>query len=145
MEPHVRRSLGLGSLEERCPRCGRLLRAIHTGSQYGRQTVALLELSLHVSDRYYRPLAGGGLSSSVPLIARPSRHPDERVCSLMELTALVGGGGYVGAFAELRGFALAHRNCWGFPTCQCGSDDSGRLSPFRRLWLWGRIQALGDA
>jgi len=34
MEPHV---------EGPCPRCGRLLKAIHTVSQYGRPSVALLE------------------------------------------------------------------------------------------------------
>ena len=43
MEPPVRRFLGPESVEGPCPRCGRLLRAIHTVSQYGHQTVALRE------------------------------------------------------------------------------------------------------
>jgi phage FluMu protein Com len=35
--------LGSKSLEGPCPRCGRQLQAIHTVSQYGRPSVALLE------------------------------------------------------------------------------------------------------
>ena len=34
---------GSSSLEGLCPRCGRPLKAIHTVSQYGRPSVALLE------------------------------------------------------------------------------------------------------
>ncbi len=37
------RFLGPESVESPCPRCGWQLRAIHRVSQYGHQTVALLE------------------------------------------------------------------------------------------------------
>jgi hypothetical protein len=43
MEPHEHRVPEFGSAEGPCPRCGRRLRAIHTVSQYGRPSVALLE------------------------------------------------------------------------------------------------------
>ncbi len=35
--------LGASSVEGPCPRCGRPLKAIHTVSQYGRPSVALLQ------------------------------------------------------------------------------------------------------
>jgi len=35
--------LGASSLEGPCPRCGRLLKAIHTVTQYGHPSVALLQ------------------------------------------------------------------------------------------------------
>jgi hypothetical protein len=37
------RMLGMNVVEGSCPRCGRSLRPVHTVSQYGRPTVALLE------------------------------------------------------------------------------------------------------
>jgi transcription elongation factor Elf1 len=37
------RVLGMSDVGGSCPRCGRSLRPIHTVSQYGRPTVALLE------------------------------------------------------------------------------------------------------
>jgi hypothetical protein len=43
MEPHADRVPGSGSVEGSCPRCSRPLQAIHTVSQYGRPSVALLE------------------------------------------------------------------------------------------------------
>ena len=43
MEAHAHSLLGSSSVEGPCPRCGRLLRAIHTVTQYGRPSVALLE------------------------------------------------------------------------------------------------------
>jgi hypothetical protein len=43
MEPNSHSLLGPSSVEGPCPRCGRLLRAIHTVTQYGRPSVALLE------------------------------------------------------------------------------------------------------
>ena len=43
MESRAHRVLGSESVEGPCPRCGRLLRAIHTVSQYGQPSVALLE------------------------------------------------------------------------------------------------------
>jgi transcription elongation factor Elf1 len=35
--------LGVSSIEGPCPRCGRLLKAIHTVTQYGHPSVALLQ------------------------------------------------------------------------------------------------------
>ena len=35
--------LGASSIEGPCPRCGRLLKAIHTVTQYGHPSVALLQ------------------------------------------------------------------------------------------------------
>jgi hypothetical protein len=43
MDTRTRDILGSTSLEQPCPRCGRLLKAIHTVSQYGHPSVALLE------------------------------------------------------------------------------------------------------
>jgi transcription elongation factor Elf1 len=43
MEPRVDRPPGSTSIEGPCPRCGRFLKAMHTVSQYGRPSVALLE------------------------------------------------------------------------------------------------------
>ena len=43
MDPHAHSVLGSNSIKAPCPRCGRLLQAIHTVSQYGRPSVALLE------------------------------------------------------------------------------------------------------
>lgn len=43
MEPRPRSVLGPKSVEGVCPRCGRPLKPIHTVSQYGHPTVALLE------------------------------------------------------------------------------------------------------
>ena len=43
MESHAHSVLDSKSVEGPCPRCGRLLRSIHTVSQYGRPSVALLE------------------------------------------------------------------------------------------------------
>jgi len=43
MEPNSHSLLGPSSVEGPCPRCGRLLRAIHTVTQYDRPSVALLE------------------------------------------------------------------------------------------------------
>ena len=35
--------LGVSSIEGPCPRCGRLLKAVHTVTQYGHPSVALLQ------------------------------------------------------------------------------------------------------
>jgi transcription elongation factor Elf1 len=43
MDTKTRDILGSSSLEQPCPRCGRQLKAIHTVSQYGHPSVALLE------------------------------------------------------------------------------------------------------
>lgn len=46
MEPdgdRFHRFLGSGSADGPCPRCGRPLKALHTVSQYGHPSVALLE------------------------------------------------------------------------------------------------------
>jgi hypothetical protein len=43
MDTRTRDILGSSSLEQPCPRCGRLLKAMHTVSQYGHPSVALLE------------------------------------------------------------------------------------------------------
>ena len=43
MGPDVERVTGSGSIGGPCPRCGRPLNALHTVSQYGRPSVALLE------------------------------------------------------------------------------------------------------
>ena len=43
MDPRDDRISGSSSLEGPCPRCGQPLKAIHTVSQYGRPSVALLE------------------------------------------------------------------------------------------------------
>jgi phage FluMu protein Com len=43
MEPDGDRFLGSSSIEGPCPRCSRPLKALHTVSQYGRSSVALLE------------------------------------------------------------------------------------------------------
>ena len=43
MDTKTRDILVSSSLEQPCPRCGRLLKAIHTVTQYGHPSVALLE------------------------------------------------------------------------------------------------------
>jgi transcription elongation factor Elf1 len=43
MAPQEQGLLGVSSLEGPCPRCGRLLKAIHTVTQYGHPSVALLQ------------------------------------------------------------------------------------------------------
>ena len=43
MEPRDDRFRGSSSVEGPCPRCNRPLKAMHTISQYGRPSVALLE------------------------------------------------------------------------------------------------------
>jgi transcription elongation factor Elf1 len=43
MDPRERGLLGESSIEGPCPRCGRLLKAIHTVTQYGHPSVALLQ------------------------------------------------------------------------------------------------------
>ena len=43
MDPREHGLLGEGSIEGPCPRCGRLLKAIHTVTQYGHPSVALLQ------------------------------------------------------------------------------------------------------
>lgn len=43
MDPQEQGLLGASSIEGPCPRCGRLLKAIHTVTQYGHPSVALLQ------------------------------------------------------------------------------------------------------
>ena len=43
MDPREHGLLGESSIEGPCPRCGRLLKAIHTVTQYGHPSVALLQ------------------------------------------------------------------------------------------------------
>lgn len=43
MDPQEHGLLGVSSIEGPCPRCGRLLKAIHTVTQYGHPSVALLQ------------------------------------------------------------------------------------------------------
>ena len=43
MEPREDRVPGSSYIEGPCPRCGRQLKALHTVSQHGRPSVALLE------------------------------------------------------------------------------------------------------
>jgi len=43
MDRRESRAMGASSIEGPCPRCSRVLKAIHTVTQYGHPSVALLE------------------------------------------------------------------------------------------------------
>jgi hypothetical protein len=49
-----------------------------------------------------------------------------------------------GVYTELRGFILAHRGCAGARHADLESIYSGWIPPARHLWLWRRVQAVGD-